>query len=163
MSEVSDTQQRRPKVTIFGRFGFRYELAGTPLPYQADAVYETLFLRSAGEKSKRLYSTSSIPPCSFCQKPRIFECQLMPALIHSLRLEVEIASSVEKDSERLERLARLLKPSPDSDADIAEESPADFEWGTCMVFSCSEDCGSAGSDAERVGCWKEEFILVQWE
>ncbi|KAF9245320.1 programmed cell death protein 2 [Melanogaster broomeanus] len=38
-----------------------------------------------------------------------------------------------------------------------------MEWGTCMVFSCENDCclGDGGKDAKE--SWREEHVLVQWD
>lgn len=42
-----------------------------------------------------------------------------------------------------------------------------MEWGTCMVFSCAQDCcleEGAGKEAkEAKEAWVEELVLVQWE
>jgi pre-rRNA-processing protein TSR4 len=39
----------------------------------------------------------------------------------------------------------------------SEKAKAGMEWGTCMIFSCEKDC------CEGDECWREEFVLIQWD
>lgn len=131
----------------------RYELDGAPLFYQVEAVYRSLHSTPAGTSvpvtgasfvisgppPRGTYNpkgSTMLPPCSFCQSPRRFECQLMPNLINELKSKT---SSSEEDL---------------------------MEWGTCLIFTCSKDCcqleGSQKQE-ELKECWREEIVLVQWE
>jgi pre-rRNA-processing protein TSR4 len=41
-----------------------------------------------------------------------------------------------------------------------------MEWGTCLVFTCENDCCmdvEAAKKRELKECWQEEVVLVQWE
>lgn len=35
-----------------------------------------------------------------------------------------------------------------------------MEWGTCLIFSCAEDCCLPDGVKE---CWREEEVLIQWD
>lgn len=37
-----------------------------------------------------------------------------------------------------------------------------MQWGTCMVFSCANDCCLDGT-AKSSSAWREEVVLVQWD
>jgi len=137
-----------------GQQCIRYELGGTPLPYASDAVFEKLFpvpksssvtvtgsvFGPAG--AKRAFSLESIPACQQCQSPRVFECQLMPNLINTMRPTAAAIKAV-SDEERRKQVEQELR------------NKDGMEWGTCMIFSCEEDCTKTG--------WAEEYVAVQWE
>jgi pre-rRNA-processing protein TSR4 len=125
-----------------------------PLFYQADAVYRSLHAIPPGtavpvtgavfavssSADKRTFNSASSPmieKCSICGSPRRFECQLMPNLINVLKKPAQ-------------------STSPDNQ----------MEWGTCLVFTCENDCCmdvEAGKKRELKECWREEVVLVQWE
>lgn len=144
---------------------FRYDLGGTPLPFAHDSVFDRLFPvpRSAtagvpvtkGEfmvtpnAGKRLFDSSSLPPCKFCGSKRVFECQLMPNLINVLKKSTAAKVNNKKltDEERRKEVEKMIKRTGDGVMD----------WGTCMVFSCEQDCEASKS------CWAEELVLVQWD
>lgn len=116
----------------------RYELNGIPLPYAADAVFDKLFPPA----EKRSFSLASIPPCQQCKSRRVFECQLMPNLINTLKSAVGIEQKL-SDEERRKLVEKELK------------NKDGMGWGTCMIFSCEADCSEIG--------WTEEDVRVQWE
>jgi pre-rRNA-processing protein TSR4 len=44
------------------------------------------------------------------------------------------------------------------------EGARGMSWGTCLVFSCQDDCRvgpETGKDLKEV--WREEYVLVQWD
>lgn len=95
---------------------------------------------------RRVYDSGAAGNCKVCQKPRVFECQLMPNLINILR------NQKPKNQES-------GPASPKTEADRKRELlDIGMEWGTCLLFSCAEDCG--GGDNEY---WREELVLVQWD
>lgn len=158
----------------------RYELSGVPLPYHNDSVYKKLFAPtpstaynvtrpSQNVTTGRTYDPSWIPKCPVCGGSRTFECQLMPSLITVLkRAEDEAKKGKQSDVERRNELARvLLKQNPGGAAGAdggSDGVKTGMEWGTCMVFSCLGDCRIGGETKEEVNdCWREEFVLVQWE
>lgn len=90
----------------------------------------------------------------------------MPNLIYVLReteesltkdVSKEQATNTQTEEERRAEIQRALKGGIGSDV-------RGMEWGTCMVFSCKEDCCKEDdSKAEAKDCWAEELVLVQWE
>jgi len=148
----------------------RYDLGGIPLPYQADALYSSLFPAPTSGVSiinptfttahsyapKRVYDALSIPKCHACGGPRVFECQLMPNLINVL---VPAATGIKNqtDEERRAEVMRMLKRQAKNDEKTG------MEWGTCLIFSCQTDCCSAEVDESNRECWREEHVLIQWE
>lgn len=98
---------------------------------------------------QRAYDSSRLPQCPRCDGKRVFECQLMPNLINVLR--TSSATTVEREQteeERKQELEVLLK-----------QKQGGMEWGTCMIFSCENDC----SGEETRNWWTEEYVLVQWD
>lgn len=86
----------------------------------------------------------------------------MPNLITVLRrAEDDAKRGKQSDVERRNELARvLLKQNPGGAG--GDGVKTGMEWGTCMVFSCLGDC-RLGEKEEVGDCWREEFVLVQWE
>ncbi|KAG8920178.1 hypothetical protein FRC00_010386, partial [Tulasnella sp. 408] len=164
------------RVVNEGKQCLRYELSGVPLPYHNDSVYKKLFAPtpstaynvtrpSQHATTGRTYDPSWIPKCPACGGPRTFEAQLMPNLITVLkRPEDDAKRGKQSDVERRNELARvLLKQNPGGTG--SDGVKTGMEWGTCMVFSCLGDCrlGEGGAKEEVSDCWREEFVLVQWE
>ncbi|GLB43427.1 putative programmed cell death protein 2, C-terminal domain [Lyophyllum shimeji] len=143
----------------------RYELNGTPLPFSSDKIFTSLFPSPPAptlpvtkaaftvvHTPKRTYFPTNIPPCPSCGGKRVFECQLMPNLINVLRRPDDRKLS---DEERRKAVERALKG-------VAEPDEArGMEWGTCMVFSCENDCCRDESGKEARECWREEVVLIQ--
>lgn len=148
---------------------YSYELGGIPLPFASDNVFELLFpapaqtlipvTKGAVQPTKRSYSVASIPPCPCCKSSRVFECQLMPNLINVLR---DAANDKQLDMRKLTDEQRI-KAVQDALRRNKEPGSRGMEWGTCMVFSCGNDCcpGDGGQDDKE--CWREEYVLVQWD
>ncbi|KAF9221417.1 hypothetical protein BS17DRAFT_785351 [Gyrodon lividus] len=171
--EVDNVFDRFTKrVGYTGEQCFRYELKGTPLPFASDNVFESLFPAPPQDSlpvtrakykvvpaMKRSYTTASIPPCPSCRSSRVFECQLMPNLINVLRDSV-----IDKDVE-VQKLTDEQRIKAVQDALKRAKGPGSrgMEWGTCMVFSCGNNCclDEGGKDAKE--CWQEEYVLVQWD
>lgn len=142
----------------------RYDLGGTPLPFAHDAVFDRLFpvprqaavpvtkaeFKVVPAAGKRIFDSSSIPPCRHCGGPRVFECQLMPNLINVLKKPSDSGNVPRKltDEERRKEVQQVLKRS------VGEGL---MDWGTCMIFSCEKDCEASKS------CWAEELVLIQWD
>lgn len=139
-----------------------YELGGIPLPFSADSTFDLLFphpeipsvtitksVFTVSNIPKRSYDPSKVPPCPVCGGKRIFECQLMPNLINALRASKKQQNSGKvTDEERRKEVQAALKRG----------GSGGMEWGTCLVFSCANDCRQEAKDA-----WREEYVLVQWD
>ncbi|KIO25840.1 hypothetical protein M407DRAFT_243928 [Tulasnella calospora MUT 4182] len=176
------------RVVHEGKQCLRYELSGVPLPYHNDSVYKKLFAPtpstvynvtrpSQHATTGRSYDPSWIPKCTGCGGPRTFEAQLMPNLITVLKRAEEEGGGEgdgknkkkgkqQSDVERRNELARVLLKQNTGGGAGSDGVKLGMEWGTCMVFSCLGDCrvGEGGAEEEEVNdCWREEFVLVQWE
>ncbi|KAI8854740.1 programmed cell death protein 2 [Chytridium lagenaria] len=66
----------------------RYAFNGQPLFYASDAVFQSL-------------TTVGPPPCPQCQSPRVFEMQLMPAVLSLLPTE-QLAARTRKEEAKAE-------------------------------------------------------------
>ncbi|GJJ11202.1 hypothetical protein Clacol_005434 [Clathrus columnatus] len=138
----------------------QYELKGTPLLFGSkDKVAEKLFPApppppfntkpgfAPPVSQRRAYEVDGVGKCGVCGKQRVFECQLMPNIINLFRAQKrkteESKSAPPKNEEEQRR--ELLNTG--------------MEWGTCLIFSCIDDCCSAG----ETECWREELVLVQWD
>ncbi|KAH7890676.1 programmed cell death protein 2 [Phlebopus sp. FC_14] len=149
----------------------RYDLKGIPLPFASDKVFESLFpapkvslpITKADFKVvsdvKRSYSTRSIPLCPSCKSNRVFECQLMPNLINMLKHSTR---DTEVDTQKLTDEQRI-KAVQDAVQRVKEPGSRGMEWGTCMIFSCENDCCLDEKGEEANECWREEHVLVQWD
>lgn len=156
------------RVGYAGEQCLRYELGGTPLPFASDKVFETLFPTPAQPPLpvtkadfkvvpavKRSYKPSSVPRCPHCNSARVFECQLMPNLINILR-ESPADSKKQTNEQRIKEVQVALKGGK-------TEGRRGMEWGTCMVFSCEKDCCNADGETKAKECWREEFVMIQWD
>ncbi|KAL6304519.1 programmed cell death protein 2 [Sparassis latifolia] len=161
--EVDHAFERFTKrISYEGEQCLRYELGGTPLPFSSDEVFNSLFPAPSSPyisvtnrefavvpALKRTYNPSALPHCPHCKSKRVFECQLMPNLISVLKRGNDAESGKKQtDEERRQEVLRELKGG----------HRVGMEWGTCMVFSCENDCS-----IEQKGCWREEVVLVQWD
>jgi len=77
----------------------------------------------------------------------------MPNLINVLRSPEEEKRKKVSDEERRKAVERALKGE-------GKNERQGMEWGTCLIFSCENDCCSGWEDKE---CWREEKVLVQWD
>jgi pre-rRNA-processing protein TSR4 len=80
----------------------------------------------------------------------------MPNLINVLKGNDAEKGKNTTDEER----RKLLEKSLNSDKC---EEKGEMEWGTCMVFSCENDCCVGDNGSELRECWREEVVLVQWD
>ncbi|KAG9312897.1 programmed cell death protein 2 [Chiua virens] len=160
------------RVGYTGEQCIRYELKGIPLPFASDKVFDLLFPASTQaplpitkadfkvvQPAKRSYSTAAIPSCACCKSNRVFECQLMPNLINVLR------DSVDSEGLDIRRLTdeQRIKAVQDALKRNKEPGSRGMEWGTCMVFSCENDCCLDDGGQDDKECWREEYVLVQWD
>lgn len=215
---IDDTFERFVRrVSAEGRQVVRYGFDGEPVPFHArGAVYSMLWPKSASARPKagehvsvtkssfgtsdkagsppeaRQYTNSNIPPCPACGAPRVFEAQLMPNLINTLKAEtirgadgaLLTSSSIQTDanlSEEARRkrdieraLGRALPEATTADDAAVRHTGAYLEsvtglvWSTAFIFVCSEDCcipttHDSPKNTNNEECWREEFIAAQFE
>ncbi|KAJ2758956.1 hypothetical protein H4S06_002461 [Coemansia sp. BCRC 34490] len=117
------------------------------------------------------YTTENLPRCPACGGRRIFECQLMPALLTELPLSSQ-ASAIQKKP-------HFGAEGPSQNRLVGGQLLHSFdlgvEFGTIMVFVCENDChgGKTGVDylgenaqsmaAYASAAYYEELVLVQQE
>ncbi len=87
----------------------------------------------------------SIPKCS-CGAERIFECQLLPSLLHVLEVDKYVRSNFD---------AATSSDKKDDDMTALDVKDA-FErggmnWGSIAIYTCSQDCETS----------QEEYVIVQ--
>ncbi|KAJ1957281.1 hypothetical protein EC988_000907 [Linderina pennispora] len=154
-----ETVAKNPAQTI------RYQFGGSPLFYSFQDSTAQMLGPTAHDDSDdedaapRRYSTDRLPRCQHCSGRRVFECQLMPALLTVLPLAAHVKGQgkTEMDAKWVQRL------------DLG------VEFGTMMVFSCENDChggrtgtqylGNSGANMDRYAApaYYEECVLVQLE
>ncbi|KAF8661342.1 hypothetical protein AX16_001437 [Volvariella volvacea WC 439] len=168
--EVDKVFERFNKIVGFeGEQCVRYDLGGRPLLFASDTIFDLLFPKppapaiqtvtkaafTVTPPAKRTFDLSAVPPCPRCKGRRVFECQLMPNLINVLSKSDGDRFSKLTDDERRKALEKALKGA-DADGE-------GMEWGTCLVFSCETDCCTGDDGTESKTCWREEYVLVQWD
>lgn len=195
---IDETFERFVKrVSPNGKQVVRYEFGGIPLPFHAKGhVYNKLWIKSrpasttvSGQAFKdtsrdtgRGYSSDAISSCSTCGSRRVFELQLMPNLVNTLRPSSIVGGrqeeEEEKDAEKKKRreieeaIGHKLPDKPDSDG-ITRSKPTEeqtssrlalrsgLQWSTAMVFVCEKDC--RGTELNKGEIWSEEVVELQFE
>jgi pre-rRNA-processing protein TSR4 len=76
----------------------------------------------------------------------------MPNLINVLR-DVKNEAKAMSEEERRAAVEKALKSG----------SEKGMEWGTCMIFSCENDCRIDANAKNLKDVWQEELVLVQWD
>ncbi len=115
------------------------------------------------------YKVSSPPKCPHCGGPRVFEVQLMPALLQALDVDAAatVSSAVPADlvgdvvvgeataggGAAAESAAGDSDSEPDEPKASATSRPGQFsvvgggmDWGSVLVFSCEASCGEQGEE-----------------
>ncbi|KAJ1722617.1 hypothetical protein LPJ53_002996 [Coemansia erecta] len=112
---------------------------------------------------RRGYRTERLPRCEHCNGRRVYECQLMPALLSVLPLAAHAKPVVVSSGQRLVG-SQLLQT-----VDLG------LEFGTVLVFVCENDChggltgtdylGKTASSMDRFApaAYYSELVLVQME
>ena len=83
----------------------------------------------------------------------------MPNLVNVLRASIDdkhLDVRALTDEQRIKAVQDALKRSK-------EPGSRGMEWGTCMVFSCGNDCCVDDRGQDDKECWQEEYVLVQWD
>ncbi|KAJ2665687.1 hypothetical protein IWW48_000138 [Coemansia sp. RSA 1200] len=125
---------------------------------------------SCAQLSQR-YTTENLPRCPACSGRRIFECQLMPALLTELPLSSQTSTIQKKPHFGAEGSNQNRFVG----SQLLHSFDLGVEFGTIMVFVCENDChgGKTGVDylgenaqsmaAYASATYYEELVLVQQE
>ncbi|KAJ2448217.1 hypothetical protein GGF42_005186 [Coemansia sp. RSA 2424] len=118
----------------------------------------------------RGYSTEALPRCPHCKGKRVFECQLMPALLTVLPLSSHVAPVPTQDpSSVLPSAGRLVGGRLLQTLDLG------IEFGSLLVFACENDCHSGQIGTDHLGqsagsmsmharaAYFDELVLIQLE
>ena len=96
----------------------------------------------------------SPPLCQHCGAARSFECQIMPQLLHFLRVENKTLMTASAET------ARLLQqeaPLDDGQQVFRNALNEDIDWGTIDIFTCTASCQPAVGGPNAV----EEAVRIQ--
>ncbi|CAG8495648.1 5661_t:CDS:2 [Acaulospora morrowiae] len=125
----------------------RYEFDGQPLLYnQSDSTASLLLSPPYGSVKQLKTTTHQLPKCPKCGSRRAFEFQLMPSLLCVLPIG-EYSSDTQSNAASNNGISQF---------DVG------MEWGTIMIFTCSQDCNLDGVGDDGVSYY-EELVLVQYE
>ncbi|KAJ2717305.1 hypothetical protein H4R19_000057 [Coemansia spiralis] len=158
----------------------RYQFGGAPLLYTAQDETARLLLRpqsracpsggdsdsdsdADGDCSSRRqgYSTDQVPRCPRCGARRVFECQIMPALLSVLPLSSYARQTAGHSADLRAAAAQGLAGSQ-----LLRSVDLGAEFGTVLVFVCEADChGGPPAASHRVtgAAYYDELVLVQQE
>ncbi|KAI9329340.1 programmed cell death protein 2 [Obelidium mucronatum] len=92
---------------------------------------------------------ASPPPCPHCNSARVFEIQLMPALLSFLPVE-----------EYALKKTKHVKPAKNAKPTLDDLSTKGVDFGTLLIYTCSKNCLGASGDGGSVR-YVEEGIIVQ--
>ena len=92
----------------------------------------------------------TIPPCNSCGEKRVFELQLMPALVSLLEIDREGNRGPLVDNKA--RSEEYTPSNRDRDMCVQDEefmklNSACIEFGTVLVYTCSQ------------GCWSDDVLF----
>ncbi|PIA18754.1 hypothetical protein COEREDRAFT_79740 [Coemansia reversa NRRL 1564] len=164
----------------------RYQFNGIPLLYTLHDEISILLEHSANHGydddddddddnniSSGKFSMNNLPRCPRCNGRRIFECQLMPALLTALPLSVKVPLHL-ADKEGIQ-VASTADKNPLVGSRLMQSLDLGLEFGTILIFVCENDCHDGkmgtrylGQSAESMlsyagAAYYDELALVQLE
>ncbi|XP_031567234.1 programmed cell death protein 2-like [Actinia tenebrosa] len=136
----------------------RYEWNGMPLSISSSTASDIM---------------SAVPRCQYCGSQRVYELQLMPALVVLLKIkESSLHSALPETSDKPRTNPQYKQISDDKlingrkDSNRELDTPSEdissknqgIEFGTVIVFSCGKSCWD---DSLESCSLREEFLVVQ--
>ncbi|KAJ2798603.1 hypothetical protein H4R21_003862 [Coemansia helicoidea] len=152
----------------------RYQFGGVPLLYTAQD--ETARLLRAGPQSgdsgsdsdsdsdaggggwRRGCSTDGLPKCPRCGARRVFECQIMPALLSVLQLSSHAQQTAGREADLRAAAAQGL-----AGGRLLQSFDLGMEFGAALVFVCEADCHREQPSGRPGATYYDELVLVQQE
>jgi Programmed cell death protein 2, C-terminal putative domain len=136
------------------------------------------------------------PHCPYCGAERKFEFQLLPQLLHYLKNDVVLSGSTDKEKMdefsalkgALQQADAILEQAPPEQIPPSvvegrqaaidrirnsllgkngiDNSNKELNWGTMVVYTCTQSCGGDDSSDARagdheLGAYREEYAWVQ--
>lgn len=117
----------------------RYEWEGNPLL----ASHLSHVDEFGGEVS---FPFPIVVPCTHCGSKRVFECQLMPAILSVLPVG---------QSDFLRHIPRSNREPSSMYATL------EMDWSTILIYSCSADCGLRAKDVHEKNMFIPSFVVIQ--
>lgn len=121
----------------------RYHWKGTAIPMTAKQPFETLDC------------------CKSCGAPRVFECQLMPALVYIIQTHLMHSPDTPNALPNNNRAEPSNGPALPNNGTTSTNNcprPAAVEFGTAIVYSCPDSCWEHLQEN-----FMEELVIVQSE
>lgn len=113
---------------------YRYKWDGKPLPMTSQSI-------------------GTIPACNTCGRERVFELQLMPALVSHLKIEKDNSVMYLNNEDLNEH--NCTANEQDIFSWQRNVNSASIEFGMVFVYTCSKSCWEEGRS------YQQEYILVQ--
>ena len=131
-----------------------------------------------GKGQERHSDTSAIPPCEWCGKARVFECQLMPGLLSLINTTTTTTSAITTTSttnvtaREQEKVGSkslhstinindpLAKPSAEDLLRFQQSLGDELDFGVVAIYVCPDSCNSSSrkKDSSR---YSTEVAIVQ--
>lgn len=126
---------------------------------------------AGGKGPERHSDTSAIPPCEWCGKARVFECQLMPGLLSIINTTTTSTSTnvAAREQEKVGSKSLhstinindpLTKPSAEDLLRFQQSLGDDLDFGVVAIYVCPDSCNSSSrkKDSSR---YATEVAIVQ--
>lgn len=84
-----------------------------------------------------------VPPCTHCGAARAFEFQVMPQLLHFLKVDAETNVNAPDVDEARRKVATGEIPTVPLHEAIKNLKAHDVDWGTLDVYTCTASCDAA--------------------
>jgi len=81
-----------------------------------------------------------VPHCPRCSTPRRFECQVMPQLLHFLKVDLDTRVENPDAQDARYRVGTGQAPGVPLAEAIRNSNDHDVDWGTLDVYTCTASC-----------------------
>jgi len=98
-----------------------------------------------------------VPVCEYCRAPRRFEFQVMPQLLHFLKVDLDTQVINPDAQDARFRVGTGQAPDVPISEAIRNSRDYDIDWGTLDVFTCTASCDASASTADG---YATEYVRV---